>query len=318
MNEIDNIIESDHEQTLLIENVSSSEYTHLEVNNQTEHFSIHQPPTKLYTISHKLDWNFAETEPHIHLGYYEILYFLEGDVQYYIAGEKNTLHSGDVLLISPGTLHKGDVNTSTAYERIVLHVSQSMLRMASTRVSDLLELLQKKSNHVYHLGIDAFGDSVRILDAIPEMEKRSTVAQDILIYAKVLQVLVSLLQAIEKSETSLMADTSTELMRKIMIYIDEHLTENLSLARIADDLNISRSLLSHEFKKHYGNSLWNYVIMRRLALSQELLVQGSSVTNACYDAGFQNYSNYIKTFTRTFGLTPRQYASSKKGGTVYL
>jgi|GEM_PF-1729655 len=318
MNNIENIIEYDAESAVLIENVTSSEYTHLTVDNQNEHFSIHQPPAKLYTVSHKLDRNFTGSEPHIHLGYFEILYFLEGNVQYYIAGARSELRPGDVLLISPGTLHKGDVDTGTSYGRIVLHVSVSMLRMASSSASDLLDLLQKKSNHVYHLGIDAFSDSIRVLDMIPDMEKNSAVAQDILIRARIIQILVSLLQSIEANEASVTADTSTELMRKIMIYIDEHLTENLSLARIAEELNISRSLLSHEFKRHYGSSLWNYVIMRRLALSQELLTQGSSVTNACYDAGFQNYSNYIKTFSKTFGLTPRQYASSKRGGTVYL
>ena len=321
MDEMDKLsaaAESGSEKSILIETVTAAEYTRIEVDNPDGHFSIHQPPSRLYTISYKRDRNYAGGDPHIHLGFFEILFFLEGNVQYYISGERCWLQPGDVLLISPGTLHKGDVDTSVPYERIVLHVSQAMLRMLSTPESDLGALLQKKADHAFHPGVDIFEETVRILGRILVMEKVSAVAQDILIRTKVTEVLVRLLQAIDVSKESLMADAGSDLMRKIMIYIDAHLTENLSLSRIAEDLNISRSLLSHEFKKNYGNSLWNYVIMRRLSLSQELLAKGASVTSACYDAGFQNYSNYIKTFTKTFGITPRQYASSRRSGTVYL
>lgn len=79
---------------------------------------------------------------------------------------------------------------------------------------------------------------------------------------------------------------------------------------IADALNVSRYYLSHEFKKSTGYGLWNYVISKRLVYSQKLLVEGASVTEACYGSGFKDYAHFIKSFTKTFGCSPKQYGKS--------
>ena len=75
-------------------------------------------------------------------------------------------------------------------------------------------------------------------------------------------------------------------------------------------LNVSRYYLSHAFKKSTGYGLWNYVISKRLVYSQKLLAEGASVTEACYESGFKDYAHFIKSFTKTFGCSPKQYGKS--------
>lgn len=84
---------------------------------------------------------------------------------------------------------------------------------------------------------------------------------------------------------------------------------------IADALNVSRYYLSHAFKKSTGYGLWNYVISKRLVYSQKLLAEGASVTEACYESGFKDYAHFIKSFTKTFGCSPKQYG--KNDASIY-
>ena len=86
--------------------------------------------------------------------------------------------------------------------------------------------------------------------------------------------------------------------------------QELCVQDIADALNVSRYYLSHEFKKSTGYGLWNYVISKRLVYSQKLLAEGASVTEACYESGFKDYAHFIKSFTKTFGCSPKQYGKS--------
>lgn len=99
-------------------------------------------------------------------------------------------------------------------------------------------------------------------------------------------------------------------------YVNTHMTEDISVQDIANALNISRSYLSHEFKKNTGYGLWNYVITKRLVYAQKLIFCGASVTEACYESGFHDYAHFIKSFTKTFGSSPKQYG--KEDSDAYM
>ena len=40
------------------------------------------------------------------------------------------------------------------------------------------------------------------------------------------------------------------------------------------------------------------------------LAEGASVTEACYESGFKDYAHFIKSFTKTFGCSPKQYGKN--------
>ena len=48
--------------------------------------------------------------------------------------------------------------------------------------------------------------------------------------------------------------------------------------------------------------------MRRIRIAQELLRNNSSVSDVCEKVGFNNYSHFIRTFTREVGVSPKQYS----------
>ncbi len=309
------------EGNLRIGNVTEAEYYsyHDQAPADAAHsYEVQQPPARLYSIMHKVARDFGGDDPHIHVGFYEIYLFLEGDATYYYAGERRDLLPGDLIMVPPGALHKIVADLSQDYGRIVLHVSEDFLRLISTEQTDLSSAFSERCHRVLRTDAQALVRIVSAVDRLAEECEQAGPAQDVLLHAHMAELLVRILRIAGHETPESESSKTPALIQNILTYINAHLTERMSIQQIAEELNVSRSLLCHEFSRYYGDSLWHYVIQRRLALSQQLLTSGASVTDACFDAGFQNYSNFIKVFARTFGITPRKYAVSSRSGTVYL
>lgn len=91
---------------------------------------------------------------------------------------------------------------------------------------------------------------------------------------------------------------------KIMDNIDN---SQFTLKEIAAELNLSPSSLVTIFKKKTGYTPKEYQNIVKLKLSIHRL-KDKSVTEVCYDLGFENISYFIKIFKAYYGVTPKQYA----------
>lgn len=101
-------------------------------------------------------------------------------------------------------------------------------------------------------------------------------------------------------------------------YIDDHFTENPTLSELADLVCMTPSAFSRFFKQKTGSSLSNYIIEVKLAYAIRLLVDSTlSVSEICYECGFNNQSNFNRIFKSKKGQTPREFrASFKKNKTI--
>lgn len=70
----------------------------------------------------------------------------------------------------------------------------------------------------------------------------------------------------------------------------------------------SREHLSRSMRKHYGVSTTEFVNELRLSYSSALLITSDlSVTDICYESGFDNISWFYRKFEERFGITPSKY-----------
>ena len=111
-------------------------------------------------------------------------------------------------------------------------------------------------------------------------------------------------------ESASAGDVSPEIIRQALSYVNNNLTHDISIQTIAAALNISGSRLSHIFKNYTGTSLWNYIIARRIQHAGILLKQGASITDACYECGFNDYSHFVKVFHKIMGVSPGKYVKN--------
>ena len=92
-----------------------------------------------------------------------------------------------------------------------------------------------------------------------------------------------------------------------MNYITNNISKPISLSDLSAQFNFNGNYLSHLFKKHTGLNLRDYIVQNRLQIAKKELLMGASVTEACYRSGFNDYSNFIRTFTKLVGISPGRY-----------
>ena len=94
----------------------------------------------------------------------------------------------------------------------------------------------------------------------------------------------------------------------VLEYVNENLHQPITVRDLANFKNFNVVYFSNLFSKYFGVSPKQYLINRRIAQAQKLLIQTEmSVKEICYEVGFQTESYFIRKFTKMLGLTPMQY-----------
>jgi len=97
-------------------------------------------------------------------------------------------------------------------------------------------------------------------------------------------------------------------VNEIIHYINQNLSEDLSLESLSKKFYISKYHLLRQFKKHTGYTLHSYIHQKRLLTAKELLKEGMRIAVVCQKCGFNDYSNFIRMFSRAFNISPKKYS----------
>jgi AraC-like DNA-binding protein len=101
-------------------------------------------------------------------------------------------------------------------------------------------------------------------------------------------------------------------VRRAREFIDADPTSaELTLARLAREVNLSRYQLLRAFSRELGLTPHAYILQQRLAMARRLLRAGSNLAEIAAQAGFFDQSHLSLRFARQFGVTPGRYASGK-------
>jgi AraC-like DNA-binding protein len=94
-------------------------------------------------------------------------------------------------------------------------------------------------------------------------------------------------------------------IRNILDYINANIKDDLSIETIAAKFFMSRYHLMHKFKQLTGYSVHSYILQKRLIRADMLIKNGMPATQACDQCGFNDYSNFVRSYKKMFGVSPR-------------
>lgn len=99
-------------------------------------------------------------------------------------------------------------------------------------------------------------------------------------------------------------------LKQALEYMNAHLSENVSLAAISDELGISQFHFCRLFKQSTGMTPHAYLIQQRVERSKQLLKQKECrmLDIAMIACGFANPSHFAKHFRRHTGISPSSFA----------
>lgn len=266
--------------------------------------------TEDYRLFHLRDSREVKLDYHYH-EFDKIVLQLSGRVTYNIEGKSYLLQPMDILLVSRNLIHLPVIDTSEVYERMILWISRDFLARFSDGENDLAACFDRTAAQQFHLFRPRGEDRSRyraLFDAIKTADSDDFAAK-LLSDTCVLQLLIALnrdlLSAVAPVETS--SYRFDPKMEEVTQYIRANLSADLSIEHLAGVFYLSRYHLMHRFKEVYGCTVQQYIRQKRLQQAAEQIRQGVPVMKASEDAGFGDYSVFLRAFRSAYGKSPREW-----------
>lgn len=266
-----------------------------------------------YEIFYYEDRDLTEVSMHRH-DYYEIYFFLEGNLSYQIGNDLYPLSYGDICLIPPGIFHRPLFHDNEVpYRRMVLWLAPDYFDRLQSLHPDIPYGFQQCRPEHYHYSCD-FSDAQILFDKLTDIvEERH---RDVPFHAAmascyIASLLLSINRMIRLSEqpSGSIAEQSN-LFSRLCEYINTHLFEDLSLDTLAGEFYINKYHISHVFKENMGMSLHRYLVKKRLYASKNAILAGEPIREVAMTCGFGDYTSFFRAFKKEFGLGPKEYRDS--------
>ena len=217
---------------------------------------------------------------------------------------------GDIFVFTPKEIHFGRFLKSGIFRHIDFYIPLTFFESFSCPCTNLKNIfndcLPERINCI-RPQIDDKGKIIHLAEKIINLITDYTEENNINIFTLIMEILLLSSQIYpEQVSTSNTIALPVQILNTIS-YITNNYHNNISLKDIAEYSHCSITYLSRIFTKYMGISIYKYLIDYRINQAAILLKSGSSVTDACYSCGFNDCSNFIRTFKKSTGITPQQY-----------
>lgn len=255
---------------------------------------------------------------HIH-DCYEVYFSISGGKQFLIDNRVYEIAAGDIFVINQFESHYLSSVDQTNHVRIVLSIYPEYLKRFSTEKTDLTYCFTYRDPIFGHKLALRENERRQFMYFIHMLAEKHSFGQDALDQAFFLQLMTFLNHTFISRQTkapSLDWNEAHNTLRhhysridEILAYIDQHLVEDLSITVLASHFYLNSSYLSKIFKEITGTTINRYIVAKRVARAKALLSEGRSVAETCLLCGFGDYSNFLRSFTKIVGMTPKKYAA---------
>lgn len=245
---------------------------------------------------------------HIDKDLFSVFMLLDGEALYDIEGKRIRLTANDILLVSNNELHRSLANQKKRCEYLLLMVNLDFfIRNNCTHFSEMVfnrtpgndNLIPAKTVLDYGIA-DIF---LRLDGYCREKPVEKAVVNGVIV-----ELMYRLDQHAVKSRS---ATYSQGKIGAILDYINENITERLSLDDIAKHFYLTKQYLCKTFKKNTGYTVNRYIAYKRIALVKEAYFSGMTLSEACYKAGFNDYSSFYRAYSKITDESPRKGLSQK-------
>ena len=247
---------------------------------------------------------------HFH-DYCELLLPLTSPGNIFVNDQVYPLNRGTLYLIGENTLHR--TIASGFHARYVLHIAAKTLSAISTPQTDFSRMAQ-----AVFLRADLSNQQmIALIERFQALERNKNDGS----FGSDLHQTIALINLLIEAAPILSAATDGGAVRSkdflrvapILDYIRDHLSEPLTLDRIAGTFFLSKHYLCRIFKTATGFSVMEYIIYCRVLRARQLLKEGASVQRAGELSGFSDNSHFIRTFGHLTGTSPGRYAREHQG-----
>ena len=238
---------------------------------------------------------------------FEVLYFVSGQGTYSVESTAYALEPGSVLLMRPGEVHKLQIDPSQPYERIVMQFRENWLLHFQDLYRPLLSPFIRRPLGQNNLYSPTEFNSPFVLACLKRIETAGDTAMQTLIAETALPTILSEFYKAHKARRRA-ADEQPSAphtrIQDILLYVNEHLFDDLSLDDLCEQFYISKTQLGRLFRTATGSTAWDYILVKRLVEARRQILSGVAVTEASLACGFRDYSAFYRAYKKRYGESP--------------
>lgn len=247
---------------------------------------------------------------------YELVYVIKSFGKRFIADHAEEFQHGDLVLLGPNLPHfwKNDEaffrdNPNYQVNAIVIHFPADFFitqRKNYPEFSHINELLVRSERGIWF--------EKRVADSLDKSLKKLLKQKGLSQTLSFLEILEKLAKSKQykllasKSYRPNLQNWSSNRLDKVMHIINSNYRQTLTIDKIANHIGMNPSSFCRYFKEKTGKSFIEFLNEMRIGYACKLLLEGKqSVSQICYESGFNNLSNFNRRFKMNTGLSPIQY-----------
>jgi len=227
-----------------------------------------------------------------------------------ISGENYIGKPGDAFVVSPGNLHFMGSKTGTVDYFTFLFP----LKYISFYTDDILDdrLLEPLDSGRLMISPSVKDTIKELCEQLIEIYEAKKSERELNITTQIKIKIILLQFILEMWEKGFIVENNTSgrnIVEKEMVsYIQQNFTGKISLREFGKQFHLSEKYISRYFKEHFHITLSQYVAYLRLEYAKQLLQDTDiSVTEVAMRSGYQNISYFIRSFKKTYGVSPLKY-----------
>ena len=247
---------------------------------------------------------------------YELIYVIDGFGNRFVGDNIEPFRSGDLVFLGSNLPHFWKSDESFHQPRsdrnvkyVVMHFSNTFFDKTIVGYPEFLRIkeLMQKSARGMHFSADVSENAKSRILEIAHLKGLERVIRTL-----------ELLQFLSNTEDFRMLAGELYKFRmhefiddrfsKVLHYLNSSYLKKVELKKVAEIANLHPSAFCRYFKEKSSKSLSEFVNDLRIGYACRLIMEGKmSISQICFESGFNNLSNFNRSFKRQTGFTPSAY-----------
>ncbi len=243
-------------------------------------------------FAHKFDESprpAPDYEKHYH-DFFELLYFVRGNVDFTVEDRIYRLHPGDIVFIQPGEHHYLTFLQDSDYERYVLKFREN------TIPKHMFGRIGNRAS--FYTVSDEIRELFASMDKLCERFDGNDL--ELMLSCRMLEIMTLICLEPEADKKAFRDKTIAQIIN----YVNENMSEPITLTKICDHFHFSQSYISNKFTNHMKVSIISYVRTKKVMAAHRDIVKGDKPTDVANRYGFIDYSTFYRAYTKVMGFPP--------------